>query len=101
MAIKADHNNREWLAWEPAIKKRKPEAMAAYREKLGEDVEFYKFLQFKFYQQWMPLKEYANRKGISGCVGEHGSVPAFWKSGTVSCGRMPAGHVLKLRTEVG
>ncbi len=65
MAIKADHNNREWLAWEPAIRKRKPEAMAAYREKLGEDVEFYKFLQFKFYQQWMPLKEYANRNGIS------------------------------------
>ena len=65
MAIKADHNNREWLAWEPAIKNRKPEAMAAYREKLGEDVEFYKFLQFKFYQQWMPLKEYANRNGIS------------------------------------
>ena len=65
MAIKADHDNREWLAWEPAIKKRKPEAMAAYREKLGEDVEFYKFLQFKFYQQWMPLKEYANRNGIS------------------------------------
>lgn len=65
MAIKADHNNREWLAWEPAIKKRKPEAMAAYREKLGEDVEFYKFLQFKFYQQWMSLKEYANRNGIS------------------------------------
>ena len=65
MAIKADHDNREWLAWEPAIKKRKPEAMAAYREKLGEDVEFYKFLQFKFYQQWMLLKEYANRNGIS------------------------------------
>ena len=65
MAIKADHNNREWLAWAPAIKKRKPEAMAAYREKLGEDVEFYKFLQFKFYEQWMPLKEYANRNGIS------------------------------------
>ena len=65
MAIKADHNNREWLAWEPAIRKRKPEAMAAYREKLGEDVEFYKFLQFKFYEQWMPLKEYANRNGIS------------------------------------
>ena len=65
MAIKADHNNREWLAWEPAIKKRKPEAMAVYREKLGEDVEFYKFLQFKFYEQWMPLKEYANRNGIS------------------------------------
>ena len=65
MAIKADHNNREWLAWEQAIKKRKPEAMAAYREKLGEDVEFYKFLQFKFYEQWMPLKEYANRNGIS------------------------------------
>lgn len=65
MAIKADHNNREWLAWEPAIKKRKPETMAAYKEKLADDVEFYKFLQFKFYQQWMPLKEYANRNGIS------------------------------------
>ena len=73
MAIKADHNNREWLAWEPAIKKRKPEAMAAYREKLGEDVEFYKFLQFMFYEQWMPLKEYANRNGIS----INGDIPIY------------------------
>ena len=65
MAIKADHDNREWLAWDPAIRGRKPEAIAAYKEKLAGDVEFYKFLQFKFYQQWMPLKAYANRNGIS------------------------------------
>lgn len=64
MAIKADHDNKEWLSWEEDIRFRKEEAVAAYEEKLSDEIEFHKFLQFKFYQQWNRLKAYANKKGI-------------------------------------
>ncbi len=28
------------------------------------DIEFQQYMQFKFYEQWMQLKAYANKKGI-------------------------------------
>ena len=39
-------------------------ALDYYREKLYFDVEFQKYLQFKFYEQWSALKKYANDKDI-------------------------------------
>ena len=39
-------------------------ALDYYREKLYFDVEFHKYLQFKFTQQWTKLKQYANDKDI-------------------------------------
>lgn len=65
MAIKADHGNREWLSWEEDIRYRKPEAISRYRAKLTDEIDFHKFMQFKFYEQWHKLKEYVNSKGIS------------------------------------
>ena len=38
--------------------------MERYREKFKDEILFYKFIQFKFYEQWFKLKEYANDKGI-------------------------------------
>ena len=35
-----------------------------YREELYFDIEFQQYMQFKFYEQWMKLKSYANSKGI-------------------------------------
>ena len=46
------------------IKFRKPETVAEYTEELEEDIEFYKFSQYKFYQQWQKLKAYANDSGV-------------------------------------
>ena len=53
-----------WQDWEEEIKFRKPEALKKYKEILKEDIEFQKFVQFKFYEQWGKLKEYANEKEI-------------------------------------
>ena len=39
-------------------------AMDYYREELYFDIEFQQYMQFKFYEQWMKLKSYANSKGI-------------------------------------
>ncbi len=64
MAIKGAHDNREWLSWEEDIRFRKPEAVAEYESRLAYEIDFYKFLQFKFYEQWDRLKAYANNKGI-------------------------------------
>ena len=64
MAIKADHNNQEWLSWEKDIRFHKPEAVAKYEKKLADEIDFYIFLQYKFYEQWLRLKAYANKKGI-------------------------------------
>ncbi len=65
MAIKGDHDNREWLSWEEDIRFARPEAVERYRNKLADEIEFYRFLQFKFYEQWDRIKEYANSRGIS------------------------------------
>ena len=38
--------------------------MDYYRRELYFDIEFQQYMQFKFYEQWMKLKSYANSKGI-------------------------------------
>ena len=38
--------------------------MDYYRRELYFEVEYYKYLQFKFDEQWRKLKAYANSKGI-------------------------------------
>ncbi len=64
MAVKEHHHFRCWLYWDEDIKSLKPEAVLRHREMLGRNIEFYKFIQFKFFEQWMKLKSYANQNGI-------------------------------------
>ena len=64
MAIKAAHENREWLTWEEDIRFRKASAVTKYKKELADDIDFYIFMQYKFYEQWNKLKAYANHKGI-------------------------------------
>ncbi|MCF0114986.1 MAG: 4-alpha-glucanotransferase [Erysipelotrichaceae bacterium] len=64
MAVKAYFKNVSWNEWDEDIRLRDPKAISNYSELLKEDMDFYKFLQFKFYQQWDKLKKYANKKGI-------------------------------------
>lgn len=64
MAIKDSYEGLMWTKWEEDIKLRDPEAIKRYSEELEDDVEFYKFIQFKFFEQWAKLKDYANSKNI-------------------------------------
>lgn len=64
MAVKAHFNNQEWLAWDNDIKMRTPEAMKKYSEMLSDEVDFWKFCQFKFFEQWNKIRKYANDNGI-------------------------------------
>ncbi len=65
MALKGHFGNKEWMKWEEPIRLRKPEAVKRYEELLREEIGYWKFLQFKFYEQWDQLKNYVNGLGIS------------------------------------
>lgn len=65
MALKVHFDNKDWQTWPDEIKLRKPEAVKQYREELKGDISFWKFLQYKFFEQWKKLRKYANDRGIS------------------------------------
>lgn len=64
MAVKGRMNGSSWDQWPEDIRKRWGYSMDYYREELYFDIEFYKYLQFKFDEQWKKLKKYANDNGI-------------------------------------
>ena len=64
MAVKDFFGGIGWTQWPQDIRMHYGYALDYYREKLYFDVEFQKYLQYKFYQQWSKLKKYANDKHI-------------------------------------
>ena len=64
MSVKEFFGGAGWTQWPEDIRMHYGFALDYYREKLYYDVEFQKYLQFKFYQQWSALKKYANDKDI-------------------------------------
>ncbi|MBW4462273.1 MAG: 4-alpha-glucanotransferase [Nodosilinea sp. WJT8-NPBG4] len=64
MAIKNAHGGAGWTEWPSDIARREPEAMAAWREKLADDIFSHKFLQFEFHRQWQALRQYARDRQI-------------------------------------
>lgn len=64
MSVKNKFHDVSFDQWDEDIRMRRPEAIAAYESELSDEIGFYKFLQFKFMEQWTKLKEYANSKGI-------------------------------------
>lgn len=63
-ACKNKFEGTSWTDWESEIKCRDEESMQELKEELKDDIEFYKFVQYKFYEQWNQLKEYANENRI-------------------------------------
>ena len=64
MALKDAHGGQAWSNWEPALRARRPAALAQARHELNEAIEIQQFLQFLFFQQWHNLKGYANERHI-------------------------------------
>ncbi|MFB8787509.1 MAG: 4-alpha-glucanotransferase [Potamolinea sp.] len=64
MSLLEDNAGQAWNSWEPALARREPDALKAKAEALQDSIRFHKFLQFKFFQQWLKLREYANNKNI-------------------------------------
>mgnify|MGYP003313603904 CR=1 FL=1 len=64
MAVKNSFGGVSFIEWDEDIRKRDSKAIEKYKEELKEEIEFYKFQQFKFNEQWNKLKAYANNNGI-------------------------------------
>ncbi len=64
MAVKDSYEGAMWSKWDKDIRLRERGAIELYKKELEDDILFYKFLQYKFMQQWLQLKEYANSKGV-------------------------------------
>ncbi len=64
MAAKQAHDGVVWSEWEPELALRNPASLLEWREKLVDQINFQKYLQFIFFQQWFALKKYANDRQI-------------------------------------
>ena len=64
MALKDAHGGKAWSEWEKPLRLREPSAVKSAEKKCEAEMDFYIFLQFKFFQQWHKLKKYANDNGI-------------------------------------
>ncbi|HDQ71736.1 MAG TPA: 4-alpha-glucanotransferase [Chloroflexi bacterium] len=64
MALKEAHDLEPWQAWEDELIHRQPEALSRWRDKLGEAIEEHKYIQWRFFEQWLALKRYANERNI-------------------------------------
>ncbi|MDP8965888.1 MAG: 4-alpha-glucanotransferase, partial [Cyanobacteriota bacterium] len=58
------HEGRSWHTWDRNIGKAHPHVLEEWRQRLGSEVYFHKYLQFEFFRQWSKLKLYANAQGI-------------------------------------
>jgi 4-alpha-glucanotransferase len=64
MALKFEFENQSWQSWPREIRFREPKAVEVYSKLLKGELEFWKFCQFKFFEQWEKMKQYANSSGI-------------------------------------
>ncbi|MCE5234984.1 MAG: 4-alpha-glucanotransferase [Clostridiaceae bacterium] len=65
MALKRHFGMRSWTAWEDDdIRFRKPEAVRRYQTLLSREIEFISYQQYKFFQQYYALRDYAHKKGV-------------------------------------
>ena len=70
MAVKRHFDEKPWTQWpDEAIRLRKPEAMAQYRQLLASDIRMFTYSQFLFFRQWNALREYAHEQGV-GIIGD-------------------------------
>ena len=61
-ALRLRHEQRSWNTWPRELAHREPQAMAAMREELREELDRARFLQFAFFEQWRALHAIAKAR---------------------------------------
>lgn len=65
MAVKKCFKNKPFWEWDDKqIVKRNPKTIEYYSNVLKNDIDFYIFIQYLFFEQWNNLKTYTNSNGI-------------------------------------
>jgi len=63
-AIRNEDENLCWNQWKDKLKHRDRQALDAAILKHREEIDFQRFIQFIFFNQWFQMKSYANDRGI-------------------------------------
>lgn len=64
MAIKEKKEGKGWTEWDVKLQERDPDTILESAKELESEIQYYRFQQFKFYEQWEKLKTYVNDLGI-------------------------------------
>ncbi|HEY3124539.1 MAG TPA: 4-alpha-glucanotransferase, partial [Thermoanaerobaculia bacterium] len=54
-----------WTLWPEDLRRRQPEALAAARRELAQEIAYQDYVQFLFFRQWGRVKAQANRRGLA------------------------------------
>ena len=64
MALKFDSGLKMYRDWDDDIVRREPDAIVRVYNRLDDEINFWVYVQYRFYEQWSKLKSYANKQGI-------------------------------------
>lgn len=64
MALKSAHDGKPWTMWEEPLRMYEKKAVEEAKIKYEEEIDFWRFVQYKYYEQWRKLKSYVNSLGI-------------------------------------
>lgn len=64
MTLKTDNLYKNWSEWPSEYRNTQTVALEKYQKRNYNTITFWKFCQYKFFEQWEDLKNYANSKGI-------------------------------------
>jgi 4-alpha-glucanotransferase len=64
MALVDAHGGTIWTDWPPALAQRDSVALRDAAARFKPQVDFWRFCQWCFFDQWLQLKAYANRHGV-------------------------------------
>jgi 4-alpha-glucanotransferase len=90
--LKTVHHQQAWWDWPQPHRQRDLEALAQLKLEFRQDIDFYCFEQFVFFQQWQKLKTYANQHGVQLL----GDLPIFIADDSVDTWAEP--HYFNLNT---
>ncbi len=65
MALKDHFGGVSWSEWIEDVRVKRASVLQEYQINLKDEIKFYEYIQFEFFEQWHALKQYANKKGIS------------------------------------
>lgn len=83
MACKKLHHGADWLHWPDEYRCPTLEFKAGLFKSMHEDIEYYRFIQFLFFDEWKRIKKYANDHGIR-IIGD---IPILYLWTAPMCGR--------------
>lgn len=63
-ALKDYFDQKIWTEWPKEVRECQPDTLDSLKEKLSAQIEFGKFLQFIFFQQWNNLKKYCEQNSV-------------------------------------